>query len=112
MAVSAETRAFVLELFDGLGHVTARAMMGGLTLYADGLIFAIVALGDRVYIKADGDLAEALRAEGAEQFAYPRKDGRIDRMGYWTLPDDALDDSDAACAWARASLKANHPGYS
>ena len=112
MAVSAETRAFVLELFDDLGHVTARAMMGGLTLYSDGLIFGIVALGERVYLKADEDLAEALRAEGSEQFAYPRKDGRIDRMGYWTLPDDALDDADAACAWARASLRANHPGYS
>jgi DNA transformation protein len=102
-------RAFALELFGELGHVTARAMMGGLTLYADGRIFAIVSSGDLIYIKADGALAEALRDAGAEQFAMTRKDGRIGRMGYWTLPEAALDDAEAACGWARASLAANHP---
>ena len=70
MAVSAATRAFVLELFDGLGGVSARAMMGGLTLYCDGQVFAIVTGEERIYLKAAGRLAEALAAEGAEQFAY------------------------------------------
>lgn len=106
MAVSAATRAFVLELFDGLGRLSTRAMMGGLTLYCDGQVFAIVAGGERIYLKAAGPLAEALAAEGAEQFAYTRRDGVTARMGYWSLPDAAVDDPEAACDWARRALAA------
>ncbi len=106
MAVSAETRAFVLELFDGLPDVTARAMMGGLAIYSRGQVFCLVALGQRIFIKAKGELAEALAAEGSERFEFTRKNGRVDRMPYWTLPEAALDDPDLACDWARRALEA------
>ena len=106
MAVSPETRAFVLELFDGLPDVTARAMMGGLAVYSRGQVFCLVALGERIYIKARGPLAEALAAEGAERFAYARADGRVDGMNYWSLPEPALDDPDLARDWARRALDA------
>jgi DNA transformation protein len=105
VAVSAATRAFALELFEGLGGVTARAMMGGLALYRDGRVFAIVGPEDRLYLRAVGPLAEDLAAEGAAQFVYLRA-GRPARMGYWSLPDAALDDPEAACAWARRALDA------
>ena len=104
MTVSSATRAFALELFDGLGALSVRAMMGGLSLYRDGQIFAIVTSEERIYLKAKGSLAEALAAEGAEQFAYTRKDGVTARMGYWSLPDSAVDDPEAACDWARRAL--------
>jgi DNA transformation protein len=104
VAVSAATRAFMLELFDALGGVTARAMMGGLALYRDGRIFAIVSGEERVYLKASGLLTEALAIEGAEQFAYTRKDGVVARMGYWSLPEAAVDEPEAACDWARRAL--------
>ena len=112
MAVSAETRAHVLELFGALGHVTARNMMGGLTLSADGRVFGIVDRDDRVFLKATGELADALNDAGCERFAFERKDGRVGQMGYWTMPDTALDDPEEACAWALRSLAANHPGFS
>ena len=106
MAVSSGTRAFVLELFADLGAVTARAMMGGLAIYSAGRIFAIVGPEDRIYLKAAGPLAEALAEEGSEQFAYDRA-GKSTRMGYWTLPDAAIDDPEAACDWARRALAAS-----
>ena len=109
MAVSAATRAWVLELFDDLPGLTARAMMGGLALYSDGRIFALVSADDRVYLKASGALAERLAAAGAEQFSYQRKASGVTRMGYWTLPESAIDDPEAACAWARQALAAADP---
>jgi DNA transformation protein len=112
VAVSSETREHVLELFATLGQVTARSMMGGLTLYADGRIFGLVDSEDRVFLKASNGLADVMRDHGCERFAYARKDGRVSGMGYWTLPESALDDPDEACAWARRSLAANHPGFS
>ena len=106
MAVPAAARAFVLELFEPLGGITARAMMGGLTLYRDGQVFAIVTGDERVFLKAGGALAQALAREGSEQFVYTRKDGVTARMGYWSLPDAALDDPGEACGWARRVLDA------
>jgi DNA transformation protein len=106
MAVSPETRAFVLELFDGIPDVTTRAMMGGLAVYSRGQVFCLVALGARIYLKAKGPLAEALAAEGSERFAYARANGRVDGMNYWTLPEPALDDPDLARDWARRALDA------
>jgi DNA transformation protein len=106
VAVSADTRAWVLELFGDLGDVSARAMMGGLTLYESGTIFAIVGPEDRIFLKAGGAFAEALEAEGSEPFSYARKDGKVVSMGYWSLPNAAMDEPEAACDWARRALAA------
>ena len=113
MAVFPATRDFAVELFHDLGGVTARPMMGGLALYSHGSIFAIVGSDDRIYIKASGTLADDLAAEGAERFTYARRGGTAS-MGYWSLPDPALDDPEAACAWARRALAeaSSEPGPS
>ncbi len=105
MAVSAATRAFVLELFEDLGGVTARPMMGGLFLHRDGQPFALVTGDARVYLKASAGFAAALAAEGGIQFTYARA-GKPARLNYWTLPEAALDDPEAACDWARRALDA------
>ncbi len=112
MAVSPETRAFVADLFDDLPDITMRAMFGGLAIYSRGRIFALVTSDDRIYLKAGGAFAERLASEGSTQFAYPRGTGGMARMGYWTLPESALDDGSEACDWARASLAANDPTFS
>ncbi len=99
MSVSDSDIAFARELFEGLGEITTRKMMGGLTLYSGGRIFALLDRSGRTYLKAKGPLAEALAAEGAQQF---RPGGTA--MPYWSLPEAALDDSDEACRWARRAL--------
>lgn len=101
MAVSDADIEFVKELFDGLGPLTHRKMMGGATFYSDGQVFAILSSGGEVYLKAKGDFADALEAEGSQIFSM---DGKT--MGYWTLPDAALDDPELACDWARRALAA------
>ncbi len=90
-----------LNLFEGLGPLTTRKMMGGLCLYFDGQIFAILSSQGRLFLKAKGDFARALAAQGAVQFGMEGK-----TMGYWTLPEAALDDPELACDWARKALAA------
>ncbi len=106
MALSAEDRAFVAELFAGLEDVEIRRAMSGVAVYSRGRVFAMMMGDGRIRLKARGALAEELAAEGAEQFAYSRKDGRQVRTCYWTLPDAALDDPDAAADWGRRALAA------
>lgn len=102
MSVSDADIAFIYDLFAPLGHLTSRKMMGGLTLYCDGQVFAILDRHATPYLKAKGAMATDLAAAGAQQFG--ADGGNI--MGYWTLPDAALDDPDIACDWARKALNA------
>ncbi len=101
MSVSDDDIAFVKELFAGLGPLTHRKMMGGATFYCEGQVFAILSSTGEVYLKAKGGFADELAAEGSRIFGM---DGKT--MGYWTLPDAALDDPDAASDWGRRALAA------
>lgn len=105
MAVSDAEIAFVTDLFTGLGHITIRKMMGGLSIYADGQIFAVRNAEGQIYLKAKGELADELAALGEKPFSFER-DGATRSMGYYTLPGDALDDPDCALDWGRRALAA------
>lgn len=53
----------VCELFAGVGRVQIKRMFGGAGVYADGLMFALLA-EDSIYLKADDALKAALAEEG------------------------------------------------
>jgi len=80
-------------------------MFGGAGLYADGVMFAIIA-DEQFFMKADPALAAEYAAAGSEAFVYDTKNGPRRLGGLWRLPDGALDDPDAALEWARKSLAA------
>jgi len=105
VSVSSPDIAFALDLFSTLGDITSRRMMGGLTIYQRGQIFSLVGQTGEIYLKATGPLAEQLRLSGARQFSAVSKSGKIQRMGYWTLPEAALDDPALACEWAIKALE-------
>ena len=107
MGVTDEDIAFVHALYSALPNLSHRKMMGGLSIYSGGKIFAILSSDGRHYVKAIAGLARDLEAEGSEMFEMGRKDGSIASMGYWTLPDAALDDPEEAARWARRALTEN-----
>ncbi len=76
-------------------------MMGGLSIYRDGQIFAILDSNGTLFLKAKGPFAEKMANAGARQFGSDH--GK--RMGYWTMPDDGLDEPEVASDWARQALK-------
>ena len=103
MAYDADFGEWVREHFRALGRLEIKRMFGGAGVYASGVIFALLDDGV-VWLKGDEALRQAFVAAGSRQFIYPTKDGRTMSMGYWTLPEPALDDPDEAIAWARRSL--------
>ncbi len=105
MSVSDEEIAFAKELFADLGGITTRKMMGGLCLYHEGTIFAIIHSDFGLMIKGAGAFADKLDAMGCTRFTYTRKNGVTTSMPYWTLPDSAQDDPDEAVALAREALQ-------
>ncbi len=92
----------VYELFDDIGGLSHRKMMGGASFYCEGQIFCVLSQEGRVFLKASGTFAEDMASAGAERFEM--EDGR--GMNYWTLPEPALDEPSLACDWARRALAA------
>ena len=106
MSVSDADIAFATDLFAPLGTITSRRMMGGLSIYCAGQIFAITSSDGKVYLKASGDFAAELAGAGSQKFSFSSKDGARRTMAYWTLPEAALDDPELASTWARKALNA------
>ena len=105
MTLSKADIAFVKELFADMPDLTTRKMFGGLALYSDGQIFALLRSDAQILIKAnDGPFADHLADMGAEKWTYTRKNGAASSMPYWSLPDAALDDPAQACDLARAAV--------
>ena len=100
------------ELLEGLetryGRITHKKMFGGAGLYAEGAIFALIVSGE-LLLKADPktapELSEAFAEAGSERWSYDGK-GKPVAMPYWSLPSAAVDDPEAACAWAERAIEA------
>ncbi len=105
MALSAGEVAFATDLFAGLGALTTRKMMGGLCLYHEGVIFAIVHPEGGIMIKGKGRFVEELEALGCTRWTYQRPGQKATAMPYWSLPPECEDDPDAACSLAREALR-------
>lgn len=105
MSVTAEDIEFATDLFSTLGPLTTRKMMGGLCLYSDGTIFAIVHSDFGIMIKGAGDFQTELDAMGLTRWTYQRDNApKPTAMPYWKLPESALDDPEEACELARRAL--------
>ncbi len=100
---------FVRELFAGLGPVQVKRMFGGAGVYADGVMFALLA-NDVIHLKVDDAMKVELKAEGCGPFIWtpasgPRAGEQVE-MGYWRMPDAALDEPELAAKWGRKALAA------
>ncbi len=98
---------FVKEVFAGVGPVTIKRMFGGAGGYAEGVMFLLLA-DDVIYLKANHALKAELTRSGSGPFVWtptsgPRAGERVE-MGYWRLPDSALDDPEEAALWGGKAL--------
>ncbi len=96
---------WVAEALAPIGEVSSRAMMGGYTLYCDGIVFAIVGHDD-LWFKADAVSDAEWDAIGAERFAVGEKDGKPLTMNYRRAPSEVHDEAEALCRWAELGIAA------
>jgi len=105
MAVDAELRDHVLDLFAGLAPLRSARMFSGLGIYTENdVMFAMVAASGTVYMKSDASTHAAYAAAGAQPFTYTRANGTQQVTSLMSLPDSAMDDPDEALQWAQTSL--------
>lgn len=101
---AAELVEWVTEAMEEAGTVTSRAMMGGLTLYCDGVVFGIVDEG-QIWFKSDAETDPEWEAAGCAKFTYDR-DGKPATMNYRLAPDDVYDYPEELRRWAELGLVA------
>jgi len=94
----------LLELLAPMGEAAARRMFGGWGIYVDGLMIALFADGV-THLKVDDFTRAAFEAAGSTPFVYRSKDRTI-TTSYWSLPEAALDSSEALQPWALRALQA------
>jgi DNA transformation protein and related proteins len=104
MSFDAGLYAWVQEALEPLGTVTMRRMMGGATLYLDGVVFAILDEGE-LWLKADAQSDAVWDAAGCARFTFDMG-GKTGSMNYRRPPADVYDDADALRRWAQLGLEA------
>lgn len=105
MAVSQEYLDYLRDQLDAFGPFEVRRMFGGMGLFRDGLMFAIVA-SDALYLKVDDRNRGDFEAVGMAPFGYERRGKRAALKSYYEAPPDVLEDPNDFADWARRAFDA------
>jgi DNA transformation protein len=89
--VSEGFKEFVRDLLAQFRPVVIRNMFGGAGVYADGVMFAILA-NDAFYLKVDETSARAFADEGMQPFSYQTQGREPIAMSYWEVPPRLLEE--------------------
>jgi DNA transformation protein and related proteins len=103
LKVSHAFKTFVIEQLADLDDLVARAMFGGVGLYARGVFFGIIAR-DRLYLKVDEVNLPDYERQGSRPFKpYPDRSGT---MRYYEVPVNVLENALELTDWARKAVAA------
>ncbi len=105
MAISAEYRAFLADLFSGIGHITFKRFFGLDGISVDGVMLGF-AVDETVYLRTDAQTRPLYEAEHSKPFTYGKKNGEAVVTGYYTLPERLYDEPDELESWARRAYDA------
>ncbi len=98
MAADVGYKEHVMEMLTPLDGVSARAMFGGYGIFHEGTMFALIS-GSTLYFKVDDATRDSYEEAGGEQFQ---------RMPYFQVPVDVLEEESALREWAQAAIVVGH----
>ena len=106
MAISQSEIDDAIEFFSVIGPVTTRKMMGGLTVFFESRAFAIYDPSQGYFLKSDKHTHDIYETAGLSKFVVGEKDGVVQTMNYYAVPEAAYDDPDILREWTRHALDA------
>jgi DNA transformation protein len=102
MAVTNSYRTFVLEQLNrAVSPVRARAMFGGVGLYAGDVFFALIA-NDALYFRTDDANRHEFESLGMAPFRPFDEHGPV--MSYYQLPEEILEEPETLREWAERAI--------
>jgi DNA transformation protein len=90
----------IRELFAEFGPVDVRRMFGGVGIFVEGRMIALVSR-EVIYLKADAETIPDFEHEGLAPFSYATRNGERKLTSYWRMPDRLYDDAEELARWAR-----------
>src|SRR5690242_3543663 len=104
MPITPSYLTFVLEQLNrAVPPVRARAMFGGVGLYAGDVFFALIA-DDALYLRADDTTRPEFESLGMQAFRPFEEHGPV--MSYYQLPEEILEDAERLREWAERAVAA------
>jgi DNA transformation protein len=114
MSAQQELAVHVVDLLHSFGPCQAKRMFGGVGIFHQGLMIALIADGS-LYLKVDSQTRGIFEQQGSHAFSYLKKDKEC-KLSYFLAPEDFFEDRDACLRWARlaydAALRSARPGKS
>src|SRR6185295_5647910 len=104
MALSAEYRDYLKELFACIGPITFKRAFSGEAMMAGGAMVGYF-IGDRLHLRTDAQSRPLYEAEGSEPFTF-MKGKEVIVTSYMTLPERLFDEPDELVGWARRAYDA------
>lgn len=104
MSAGSDFSTYCSELLAPGGDVRSKRMFGAYGLYVDDLFVAII-VGDALYLKADEQSQPRFEEAGSRRFEYTRQ-GKLQGMGFWTAPDQAMDSPALMRPWVKLAMDA------
>lgn len=101
MTAYGEFTTFILDQLAPLIPITVKQMFKAECLFKYSKMFGIIS-NDALYLKADD--------ENCEKFTYWTSQAGAKKqvvLGYYQLPEFALDDADELCCWADLGIRAS-----
>ena len=83
----------VYDLMSRLPEISSKAMMSGWCIYSEKIPFAAI-IGNQIYLKAKGQIADKLQVLGWKKYNYKKTSGKNIQMNYWKVPDELIDDQE------------------
>lgn len=109
MTAYSEFTAFILDQLTPLAPITVKRMFRAECLFKHGKMFGIIS-DDTLYLKADDNNRQAFIDENCEKFTYWTSRAGVKKqvaLGYYQLPEFALDDADELCCWVKLGIGAS-----
>jgi DNA transformation protein len=105
MPVSASYREYVADQLAALRGLVIKRMFGGLGLYFDERMFALVD-DDTLYLRVDDATRPEFVKRNMSPFHPVRSDPKKVSENYYQLPAEVLDDSELLVVWAKRAIQA------
>src|SRR5881398_705701 len=104
MPVTPSYRTYILEQLNrAVPPVRARAMFGGVGLYAGDVFFALIA-DDALYFRTDETTRPEFEALGMTPFRPFDEHGPV--MSYYQLPEEVLEEPETLRRWSERAIGA------
>jgi len=97
MATTPEYREYILDLLNAVQPVSDRKMFGGVGIFIEEGMFALITSDDIFHFKVDDDNRSDYEAAGMPQFG---------RMPYYQVPAEVLESQEELRMWMEKAMEA------